>query len=335
MKADAKTEAEVLAALDQFWEAYAKRDLAAVIALLAPDPDLIIFGTGIDEKSVGLREVLAHVERDWSQSEAVWIEFGWRSVSAAGDVAWVAADWVVHYRTNDADGSISGRLTVVFERRDGKWLVVHLHGSAPLAGQAEGESFPTSIDVVAAAVQREQPDLRGRAAPDGTVTLLFTDIEGSTALNERLGDQRWLELLRAHNAIVREHVDARGGYEVKTAGDGFMIAFSSAHRAVQCAIGIHRAVAAFSQAHREEPIRVRAGLHTGEPIREADDFFGKHVALAARIADGARGGEILVSALLRDLIESRGDIHFGAKRSVELKGLSGAHNVYDVRWQEA
>jgi ketosteroid isomerase-like protein len=204
MKADAKTEAEVLATLDQFWEAYAKRDLVSVIALLAPDPDLSMFGTGADERRVGLREWVAQMERDWSQSEAMWVELGWRSVSAAGQVAWVSADCVIHYRTNKVDGTMSARLTVVFERRDGKWLMIHMHGSAPLGTQAEGESFPTSIDAVAAAVQRERPDLRGRAAPDGTITLLFTDIEGSTAINERLGDQRWLELLRGHNVIVRE-----------------------------------------------------------------------------------------------------------------------------------
>ena len=190
----------------------------------------------------------------------------------------------------------------------------------------------TSVDALASAVYVERPDLRRHAAPDGTVTILFTDIDGSTAMTERLGDQRWLELLRAHNAIVREQVAAHDGFEVKSQGDGFMVAFQSARRALQCAVDVQRAFAAYNDAHPDEPIRVRIGLHAGEVIREADDFFGKNVILAARIAGEARGGEVLVSSLLKELTESAGDIRFGEGREVELKGLSGLHRVLDVVW---
>ncbi|KKK82898.1 hypothetical protein LCGC14_2798790, partial [marine sediment metagenome] len=158
----------------------------------------------------------------------------------------------------------------------------------------------TSIDAVAAVVQSEQPDLRSHAAPDGTVTILFTDIEGSTAITERLGDQRWLELLRGHNAIVRKRVAAHEGFEVKAEGDGFMLAFQSARKALQCAVDTQRAFAERNES-ADEPIHVRIGLHTGEAIKEADDFFGKNVILAARIAGQAQGGEILVSSLLKEL----------------------------------
>ncbi|MEE9285691.1 MAG: AAA family ATPase, partial [Dehalococcoidia bacterium] len=149
----------------------------------------------------------------------------------------------------------------------------------------------TSIDAVASAVYVDKPDLRQHAAPDGTVTILFSDIEGSTAITERLGDQRWLELLRAHNAIVRTRVAAHDGFEVKSEGDGFMLAFQSARKALECAVDIQRAFAERNES-AEEPIRVRIGLHTGEAIKEADDFFGKNVILAARIAGQAQGGEI-------------------------------------------
>jgi class 3 adenylate cyclase len=190
----------------------------------------------------------------------------------------------------------------------------------------------SSIGVVAAAVEAEQPDLRPHAAPDGTVTLLFSDIEGSTAMTERLGDQRWLELLRSHNGTVRECLQAHNGYEVKTEGDGFMLAFSSARRALQCAIAIQRAFAAYNET-TDEPIRVRIGLHTGEAIKEAEDFFGRHVVLASRIADHAQGGEILVSSLLKELTESAGDIRFGEGRDVKLKGLKGKQRIFGVAWE--
>ena len=192
------------------------------------------------------------------------------------------------------------------------------------------DSAANSIETVARTVQAERPDLRPHAAPDGTVTLLFTDIVGSTPLNERLGDKRWLELLREHNAIIREQVRAYQGYEVKTEGDGFMLAFSSVRRAVECAMAIQRGIAD-RNASADEKIEVRAGLHTGEVIRDAGDFYGKHVNLAARIADEAKGGEILVSSLLKELTESGGDINFSDSRDVELKDL-GRQQVFAVIW---
>ncbi len=195
--------------------------------------------------------------------------------------------------------------------------------------------FKTSIHAVALSIQQSKPDLRSHAAPDGTVTILFSDIEGSSALTERVGDQRWLELLRAHNAIVREQVATHGGFEVKSQGDGFMIAFQSARRALHCAIAIQRAFAAHNTPAPAYPIRVRIGVHTGEVIKEAADFFGKHVILAARIAAQANGGEILVSSLVRELIHSSGDFRFGATQSAELKGLSGAYSLCPVEWTTA
>jgi class 3 adenylate cyclase len=200
--------------------------------------------------------------------------------------------------------------------------------------EAQGVSstdIQTSIDAVASAVYVDKPDLRSHAAPDGTVTILFSDIEGSTALNERLGDKRWMELLREHNAIVREKLKAHGGFEVKSEGDGFMLAFQSARRAIDCAIAIQQALAQRNEG-ADEPIRVRVGLHTGEAIKEGDDFFGKHVNLAARIAGQASGGGILVSSLLKDLADSGGDVVFDQGREVELKGLAGSHKVFAVAW---
>jgi len=188
----------------------------------------------------------------------------------------------------------------------------------------------TTVDVVASTVASERPSLRPAAAPDGTVTILFSDIEGSTALNERLGDVRWLELLRAHNRVVRDHVQACAGFEVKSQGDGFMIAFPSARRAIQCAREIQEAVARDLGDHPDGPIRVRIGLHTGEAIREESDFYGKNVVVAARIADEARGGEILASSVVKQLTESAGDVRFENAREVELAGLVGTHPVYKV-----
>ncbi len=194
----------------------------------------------------------------------------------------------------------------------------------------------TSIDFMIGEVASEQPDIAAHAAPDGQVTILFSDIENSTLMTERLGDQRWLELLRAHNAVFRSQVSAHGGFEVKNQGDGFMLVFPDSRRAVECAAAIQRGLAE-GELIEGETVRVRMGMHAGEAIREEGDFFGRSVILAARIAAQARGGEILVSEALKERAEpADGDgISFGDGRELELKGLSGTHLVYSAGWEQA
>ena len=188
----------------------------------------------------------------------------------------------------------------------------------------------TSIDRVTASVQRERPSISVHPAPDGTVTIMFSDIEGSTQLTERLGDKAWMEVLREHNAIVRKPIKAHGGFEVKSEGDGFMIAFQSPRKALDCAVKIQRALAARNQT-AAEPVAVRMGLHAGEVVKEGQDFFGKNVILAARVASEANGGEILVSGQLKALLQGS-DVTWGPSRMVELKGLSGEHEIWAVTW---
>ncbi len=171
-----------------------------------------------------------------------------------------------------------------------------------------------------------------KAAPDGTVTLLFSDIIDSTATNERLGDTAWMALLREHNQIIREHVTANNGYEVESMGDGFMLAFRSARDGLNCAIGIQRAILTRNEA-AGEPVEVRIGLHTGEAVQEQGDFFGKHVNLAARIGGSAGGGEILVSALLAQLVSPSGDFTLSERPAMSLKGLDGKHVTHGVQWR--
>jgi len=189
-------------------------------------------------------------------------------------------------------------------------------------------------DEDAAPMGVEPPDVRRFTPPRGTVTLMFSDMEGFTEMTERLGDQQALEVARAHNAIVREALVAHGGRELELQGDGFLLAFSAAADAVGCAIAIQRALAERSARDSEHPIRVRIGIHTGEPIREPDRLFGKSVILAARIAAQAKGGEILVSSVVKDLCEGIAAMRFDAERELELKGISGKRRVFRAIWRE-
>ena len=187
-----------------------------------------------------------------------------------------------------------------------------------------------SIAVVAASVADDKPDLTSHAAADGTVTLVFTDLGDSTSLNERLGDRAWFEVLRTHHDLIRSLVDRYGGTTVKSQGDGFMLAFPSARRAVECAIAVQRAMS--DQMAGDERLSVRIGIHTGEVLRQGEDFFGRHVNLAARVASAARPGQILVSSLVQGLVAGDHGLQFESLGSVELKGFSQPEAVYAVRW---
>jgi class 3 adenylate cyclase len=168
-------------------------------------------------------------------------------------------------------------------------------------------------------------------------TILFTDVEGSSALTDRLGDAKARELLREHERIVRQCLRAHGGSEVKTLGDGFMAAFSSATKALECAVAIQSAFAARNKS-AEEPIKVRIGLNAGEPIAEDDpdgrsDLFGASVNRAARIAAMAQGGEILVANVVRELAEGK-EFMFGDRGETALRGFDDPVRLFEVRWQE-
>jgi class 3 adenylate cyclase len=173
---------------------------------------------------------------------------------------------------------------------------------------------------------------RTQSSPEGSVTILFTDIEGSTELVERLGDWMWMKLLRTHDDIVREQLSAHGGLEVKHQGDGFMIAFDSSREAVRFAIATQRAFAEHAAAHPDQALRIRIGVHSGFAVRESDDFFGRSVIVAARVAALAEGGEILVSDDLREYASSDDSLSFGPARTVELKGLRQPRIVHGVAY---
>ncbi len=174
--------------------------------------------------------------------------------------------------------------------------------------------------------------------PGAVHTIIFTDVEGSTALTQRLGDAKARDVLRQHERIVREALKTHGGAEVKTMGDGFMASFSSATRALECAIAMQRAFAQQNES-AQEPILVRVGLNAGEPIAEEDpdgrsDLFGTAVNLAARICAQAEAGQILAPIVVRELAAGK-QFMFADLGETELRGFEDPVRLYEVRWQES
>jgi adenylate cyclase len=192
-----------------------------------------------------------------------------------------------------------------------------------------GAAVRSSIEDLADWAEVERPDL-ARVTPDGKVAILFSDIEESTALNERVGDRAWVKLIGEHDKQVRKLVKQRSGHVVKSQGDGFMIAFAMPEQAVRCGIDMQEALQRDAQRKRHNEIRVRIGIHTGRSVRRGDDLFGRNVAMAARVAAEAGGGEILVSDAVREALSDCDDISFDAGRDAELKGFAGKHRLYAV-----
>lgn len=196
----------------------------------------------------------------------------------------------------------------------------------------DDEMRRTSIDLVAASAQSDGVDVSALPADQGTLTIVFSDIESSTERNVALGDQAWFEVLAIHNRIVAKRVDEYGGTIIKNQGDGFMLSFPGARRALDCMMAVQRDLTEQSSSHPERAVRIRVGMHTGEVLADADgDLFGQHVVVAARVANLATGGEILVSSLTKEIIASRGDIAFEPGREVHLKGIGDAV-VYPMDW---
>lgn len=216
---------------------------------------------------------------------------------------------------------------------------------AGVEGYLTKDVSPDALADAIRAVSRSEPafcpsvvrQLAKRAAsllarPKGTVTIAFTDIEDSTQMLERRGDVDARVLFRKHDALVREIVAGHDGSIVEHPGDAFMLAFPSAVAAVECAIAIQRALDGVACERPDDALRVRIGLNTGDVISETDGYFGRAVFLAARIADQARGGEILVSDVTRSLLAGR-EFHFADHGTRALKGLNGVQRLYGVCWE--
>ncbi len=178
------------------------------------------------------------------------------------------------------------------------------------------------------------PSPATRALPDRPPfqVIFATDLEGSTALIQRLGDDRAHQLSRTHNTIIRNGLRAHQGAEFNYTGDGVMASFTSAAGAIACAIALQKTFAQHNQQYPETPLRVRIGLAAGEPVAEDGQLFGAAVNAAARICGRAQPGQILVSDVVRQLAAGKG-VRFTARGRVALKGFTERFRLYAVQWE--
>jgi adenylate cyclase len=188
----------------------------------------------------------------------------------------------------------------------------------------------SSLDDLVRWMGEERQDVVRVADAEGRVCLFFSDIVDSTALNEQLGDDAWLRVLHRHDELVRAAITGGSGQVVKTIGDGFMAAFGDPAAAVEAALRVHERLSR-SRTLRRTPVLVRIGLHHGRVVSRAGDYLGRNVALAARIAAAAGGGETLVSESVAGALGERGGLELVDRGPISLKGFDEAPAVFTVR----
>ena len=217
-----------------------------------------------------------------------------------------------------------------------RWLAAELPGGA--AGRRVcafcGEEAPPD----SAFCPRDGRALSAALVPEGdrSLTVLFTDIEDSVRLNERLGDAQWAHVVDEHNWIVRAAIDQHAGFEVKMTGDGFLVVFAEAVHAARCAVAIQRRIESRRLLRADWPVRVRIGTHSGDVIlRAGGDILGRTVNIAERILGRSAGGEIWAS---EQVVQAVGEgipaeqwIDRGVRR---LKGVAAPLRLYELRWRE-
>jgi class 3 adenylate cyclase len=245
---------------------------------------------------------------------ATW-EPGWRWSTHLKPIVGTASCPVHHLGY-----AMSGRMR--FETDDGQLLEVGPHSVYEVPAGHDAQVIGDEPFVTLEWTSARVVGVGSVAGPRVLATVLFSDIVDSTATLARVGDDAWHGILAEHNRRLRDLFNVYRGREVDTTGDGFLVVFDSASRAVQCGLAMTRSV-------REMGFAIRVGVHTGEVEFVGDDARGVAVHAAARVMAAGGADEVIVSATTRDLLEGSG-LRFEDAGTHELKGLAGPRTLYRV-----
>ncbi len=218
------------------------------------------------------------------------------------------------------------RTVLIFVLEGAAWKIVNRHASVATPNIELVGKEQLAIQQLIDAAREDGPEL---ILTEGLASVLFTDVEGSTALAESLGDQRWSVMIDNHFQILADIIQKHRGQFVKSLGDGTLSIFPSANEALTAAVEMQTAVASAS----EEPhLGLRIGIHTGDVVQSRGDFFGTVVNKSSRITTTGVAGEILVSDATRAMIGGKTTFCFADTDPKQLKGLKGQHILYRLKW---
>jgi len=287
-------------------------DFARVSNLFSQDPAFRAIGTALDEW-IGPEEFRAAAEEDWGALRLADDDIRRLEAFEHDGTGWAAIEVEEH---TPSGHSYVYRLTTVFVLEAGVWRIIQAHWSLPVGNEVfEGPELTRTLSDLLDSVDEAAPGAATR-----TATVVFTDVVGSTALSQSMGDAAWSGAIGTHFDRLRAAATAHRGREVKTLGDGGMYVFDTAGAAL----------AAVAAIRADDDLPIRIGAHTGDLVASGNDILGATVAKAARVTAAADTGQTLVSATTAG-IANPSEFSFGPPITLELKGLAGTHVVHELR----
>jgi adenylate cyclase len=325
---------EIEAVVRRYLHAVEEADLDAIRAMIDPGDHMVLLGSDPAERILGsdaveFLVVAAKHRRKYG--------YNIQQIDAFehGSVGWVALDALAEFQLDDSKPDLRYdpllmRISATLKLDEGKWQIVQWHFSAPAPDDpaVAGEDLTAAMNEMIEAFKdaSEVSDLTSRLRTN-TVSLVFTDIVDSTVRAADVGDEAWTVLVTNHLEDIERITSQNDGIVVKTTGDGAMLAFSSARKAVHAAIAVRRAAA---EIDADSPLRLRIGVHIGEAVKTDVDYFGQTVNEAARIMAAAEPDQILVSDLVRSLVGEIPELRFDSPLNLELKGIPEMRKAFPV-----
>lgn len=318
---------EILAVSRRWYDTLRIRNFAAMRDYLSAADALRFIGTGEGEYWNGnaVHEGIGDFFKDVPEFE-VWEELEAEAFDN-GETGW--SSFVHSLRFAGYPQPTVFRTVLIFVLEGAAWKIVNRHTSVPTPNVELLGTEMLAIQHLVDVARRDGPEL---TQTEGLASVLFTDVEGSTALAEALGDQKWSALIDDHFQTIADIVKKHRGQFVKSLGDGTLSCFSSANQALMAAVEMQTAAASDT----EEPrLGIRIGIHTGDVVQSRGDFFGSVVNKAARITAKAAAGEILVSDTTRAMVGATRAFCLGDSTAVQLKGLEGQHTLHRLEWERS
>lgn len=316
---------ELVAVMRRLLEAVQAGDVSTVRSMVRPFDDLLILGSAPEEWTNGenalgllLTQVAGTADFRYEFEKLVGYE--------TGKTGWAACELTAVF---DQKHRIPLRMVAVFHIEEGAWRVVLWHVSEPRPNDPEilGVDLTESLrSLVDAINQGSDVSVDDNDLPTSTVTIVFTDVEGSTSRAFDIGDVAWGQLVTRHFQDMERIADANGGVLVKTLGDGAMLAFNSVSGGLRAAAEIQGSIETLANGD----VTIRVGVHTGDALRSGGDYLGKAVDKAARVAAAAIPGQTLVTDAARVLLEGSEEFQFGETIILELRGIPGTTIAYPL-----
>lgn len=322
MTSDIVPSPELIAVVRRWNQAVHDKDRAVLVNMLSSSEHLRYQGSADEEAWSGQvfrRGFADHTNEipdyDWQEHSLEAFE--------CGDVGWAFCEATLTFHSNG--NSAWHRFTFVLHLEDGVWKMVQLHVSNPTSNM---EKIGIEHSVLNALIEAAKQEFT-QDQTEGTASVMFTDIVGSSDITRQLGDKKWAQLISDHFDLAEHLIQAHQGRLVKSLGDGTMSIFPTVQDAIQAAIELQRKNAL---ANSETPLGLRIGIHTGDVIQKDEDFFGSVVNKAARVTDVSGPNEIHVTDVTRLLVSPEGGLRFSSPKSVALKGFGGQQTVYRLDW---